>query len=58
MGKYNHALDSMNDENKTQWLLHDICEELAEANRLKRLELRLLTIDFKHDFSEELEDKA
>jgi len=38
MSKY-HDIDSK-PENDTEWVLQQIANELAEANRLKRLELK------------------
>lgn len=68
MGKYDHALKPMTGDksldNTKLWILHDIANELAEANRLKRVELRKTRIvvdseiEIKMITEEDLEDKT
>lgn len=49
-------------QNNTAWVLQQVANELAEANRLKRLELLRLHLPFQDEkisqWGKELEDQA
>ena len=58
MGKYRQPSKPLSEDNIKTWILHDIRNELAESNRLKRLELDIIASQTGIPSVEELEDKV